>query len=74
MSDTSHPCPAPGCSSRVPFERFACAYHWRGIPYPARTRLLLAWRDYPGGDDYWEARNACLRALGAPEWTPGGGQ
>ena len=67
MSDDTHECPAPDCTNRVPFERFACTHHWYAIPHHLRSQL---WREYSrafGEDRYWEVRAACLRALGVPE-------
>lgn len=66
-SDSRHDCPAPGCTERVPFERFACRRHWYSIPSALRSRL---WREYAnafGEDRYFAARAECLRALGVPE-------
>lgn len=66
-NDTTHECPAPGCEKRVPFEKFACAVHWFTIPAPLRYALEREWRRNPGEDSYFQARAACLRALGVPE-------
>jgi hypothetical protein len=65
--DTTHECPAPGCETRVPFERLACRGHWHLISRPAQERLLREYAAHFGEAEYFEARAACLRELGIPE-------
>lgn len=60
--DGTHECPAPDCTQRVPFDRFACRAHWYSIPKPLRDALWRAWRD----DDFAEharVRAECVRVL-----------
>ena len=44
MADTTHQCPAPGCTVRVPQERLACARHWYMLPAELRQQLWRAYR------------------------------
>jgi hypothetical protein len=66
-SDTTHACPAPNCEQRVPFHVLACRPHWFSIPKPIRDRLNAEYSENFGERSYFEARAACLRALGVPE-------
>lgn len=67
MPATTHECPAPTCSARVPFSQLACRTHWRLVPADLRSALTRAWRNDFGSDDYFAARADCLKALGVPE-------
>lgn len=60
-------CPAPGCDVLVTFSLFACRSHWFAIPVALRARLLREYSNNFGEASYYEARAACLRALGVPE-------
>jgi hypothetical protein len=51
----------------VPFSRLACKGHWYLIPVDLRNRLLREYSNNFGERSYFEARAACLRALGVPE-------
>lgn len=63
----SHFCPAPRCGVRVPAHKLACAPHWFRIPKELRDQLLREYHENFGETSYFEARAACLRALGVPE-------
>lgn len=63
-SDTTHECPAPGCTHHVPFERLACPRHWFKVRPGNRRSLLRLWRDKPGSDEYFACRAACLLDMG----------
>lgn len=67
MTDTTHECPAPGCTLRVPFARLACLTHWRLIPRDLQQRLLREYSHSFGEESYFQARADCLRALDVPE-------
>jgi hypothetical protein len=45
MTDSTHKCPAPDCTKRVPFDQLACLAHWFAIPKPLRDEV---WRAYRG--------------------------
>lgn len=47
---TSHECPSPSCSIRVPDSMFACRAHWFKISAPTR-RAIYATRGLPLTDD-----------------------
>ena len=32
MTDTTHKCPAPGCTARVTRAKLACIDHWNSLP------------------------------------------
>jgi hypothetical protein len=66
-SPSTHECPAPDCEEQVPFSLLACKGHWFRIPPALRSRLLNEYQNNFGERSYFEARAACLRALGVPE-------
>jgi hypothetical protein len=66
IANTTHECPAPGCTRMVSFERFACVAHWHQIGHGLRAGLSSTWARSPGSDEYFAARAECLRALGVP--------
>lgn len=43
-NDTTHQCPAPGCTRRVPFHQAFCKAHWFCIPIAMRNRIHASWR------------------------------
>lgn len=64
--DTTHECPAPACTRRIPFDLFACPQHWVAVSAGERSALNRAWRTEPGSDAYFEVRARCLAELGVP--------
>jgi hypothetical protein len=63
-------CPSPGCSSRVPSGRYACALDWRRLPAGHRTAILVAWgRRLKGVEGAAEAHEAAKAAADA--WFAG---
>ena len=40
----THRCPADGCVVDVPFERLACAPHWRLVSPGTKREVYSAWR------------------------------
>lgn len=67
VASTRHECPAPDCEVTVPFEKLACHSHWYAIPRELRDRLAREYSHSFGERSYFEARAACLRALGVSE-------
>lgn len=43
-TDTTHECPAPGCTKRVPHQYLACGTDWRRLPEPLRKAVNVAYR------------------------------
>ena len=37
-------CPAPGCNTAVPLDRFLCRPHWYSLPAPLRRDVWRTWR------------------------------
>jgi hypothetical protein len=66
-TDTTHECPAPMCEERVPFVNLTCRAHWSLVPFDLQRWLLREYAENFGETSYFEARAACLRALGIPE-------
>lgn len=63
-ADTTHECPAPSCTARVPYERLACPTHWFSLAKPLRDALWRAYNDHgPGSEAHNAAVDACRRAL-----------
>lgn len=60
-------CPTPNCTRTVLSILPACRDHWHSIPPDLRTRLTREYSNHFGETSYFEARGACLRALGVPE-------
>lgn len=67
ITASRHHCPAPDCGREVPSSQLACRDHWYAIPPDLRTRLTREYSNHFGETSYFEARAACLRALGVPE-------
>lgn len=44
MADTTHECPAPGCTERVARAQLACRPHWYSIPPEIRSRVWSGFR------------------------------
>ena len=42
--DTTHECPGPGCTARVPRDMLACRTHWFQVDKPTRDRVWAAYR------------------------------
>lgn len=45
---SSHQCPRPGCTRRVPMDMYACRSDWYALPVEIRTAI---WRTWSAGDD-----------------------
>jgi len=58
--DTTHECPAPWCSTRVPQNMFACRADWYQLSKRVRARIWRGYRDDPGGDAHRAAMAAAI--------------
>ncbi len=47
-TDSTHECPGPGCTRRVPRSQLACSRHWFQIPPEIRSRLWSGFRQHDG--------------------------
>jgi hypothetical protein len=65
VTGEQHPCPAPGCVVRLPFEQFACRRHWFDLPPVIRGRLSRTWGSGDIGR-YLAAREEAVRWLESP--------
>lgn len=64
VSRSTHECPAPGCTERVPTHRLACPTHWYAIPADLRGELWDAYRNYgPLSAKHCDAIEACITFL-----------
>lgn len=45
--DTTHECPAPGCTRRLPFHILACRDHWRRLPRDLQRAVTRSWSHGP---------------------------
>ncbi|HEY7007315.1 MAG TPA: hypothetical protein VH395_00155 [Jatrophihabitantaceae bacterium] len=52
-TDTSHQCPGPGCTARVPQHMLACRRHWYQVSRATRARVWEAYRT--GSEDHGDA-------------------
>lgn len=43
-ADTTHECPANGCTRRVSSEMLACAPHWRRVPNATKLAVYRTFR------------------------------
>jgi hypothetical protein len=59
--DSTHECPAPGCTKRVPHHMLACRRHYHDLPKVLRNRLYAAWDggDGQGSDAHRAAIQEC---------------
>jgi hypothetical protein len=47
-TDTSHACPGPSCTRRVPRHQFACPHDWGRLPAELRREINATYRrDWP---------------------------
>ncbi len=61
---TTHTCPAPGCTKRLPQHLLFCRTHWFLCPAPLRDEVLRTWRAQHMAA-YLPAREAAIRAVAA---------
>ena len=62
-ADTTHECPARGCTRRVPRSKLMCFDHWAMVPAPIQRAVYDAYRRQPGGSDHWTAINDAIETV-----------
>jgi hypothetical protein len=65
-SDRRHPCPGPGCATRIDRHRLMCLRHWRMVPRPLQAAIWRAWNGGRGAGSP-EHAEAILAAIDAVE-------